>query len=171
MLTELPDKIETVMTATMSPEQTKVYQATMHRLRDRVDSIVREKGFERGRTEVLAAITQLREICCHPALVLDDYSGTSGKLDMLLDILPEAIEKGRRVLLFSAFTSMLKILKKELEQSGYETMYLDGDTPAPTRVQMTEQFKRAILGKPQWHGELSATERSQSGRNMNEIGG
>jgi len=140
VLTELPDKIETVMTATMSPEQTKVYQATMLRLRDRVDSIVREKGFERGRTEVLAAITQLREICCHPALVLDDYSGTSGKLDMLLDILPEAIGKGRRVLLFSAFTSMLKILKKELEQNGYETMYLDGDTPAPTRVQMTEQF-------------------------------
>lgn len=140
VLTELPDKIETVMTATMSPEQSKVYQATMLRLRDRVDSIVREKGFERGRTEVLAAITQLREICCHPALVLDDYSGTSGKLDMLLDILPEAIGKGRRVLLFSAFTSMLKILKRELEKSGYETMYLDGDTPAPQRVQMTERF-------------------------------
>ena len=140
VLTELPDKIETVMTATMSPEQSKVYQATMLRLRDKVDSIVKEKGFERGRTEVLAAITQLREICCHPALVLDDYTGTSGKLDMLLDILPEAIAKGRRVLLFSAFTSMLKILRKELEASGYETMYLDGDTPAPQRVQMTEQF-------------------------------
>ena len=140
VLTELPDKIENVMTATMSPEQHKVYQATMMRLRDRVDSIVKEKGFERGRTEVLAAITQLREICCHPALVLEDYTGTSGKLDMLLDILPEAIEKGRRVLMFSAFTSMLKILKKELELAGYETMYLDGDTPAPTRVQMCEQF-------------------------------
>ncbi len=140
VLTELPDKIETVMTSQMSPEQSKVYQATMLRLRDRVDSIVKEKGFERGRTEVLAAITQLREICCHPALVLDDYTGTSGKLDMLLDILPEAIEKGRRVLLFSAFTSMLKILKKELENSGYEVMYLDGDTPAPNRVQMCEQF-------------------------------
>ena len=140
VLTELPDKIETVMTANMSPEQSKVYQATMLRLRDRVDSIVREKGFERGRTEVLAAITQLREICCHPALVLDDYTGTSGKLDMLLDILPEAISKGRRVLLFSAFTSMLKILRRELEQNGYQTMYLDGDTPAQMRVQMTEQF-------------------------------
>ncbi|MBQ8555467.1 MAG: SNF2 helicase associated domain-containing protein [Clostridia bacterium] len=140
VLTELPDKIETVLTAQMSPEQSKVYQATMLRLRDRVDHIVKERGFERGRTEVLAAITQLREICCHPALVLDDYSGTSGKLDMLLDILPEAIQKGRRVLLFSAFTSMLKILNKELEASGYETMYLDGDTPAQRRVEMTEQF-------------------------------
>ena len=140
VLTELPDKIESVFTAQMSPEQAKVYEATMMRLRQRVDSIVKEKGFERGRTEVLAAITQLREICCHPSLVLDDYTGTSGKLDMLLDMLPEAIAKGRRVLLFSAFTSMLKILRRELDDAGYETMYLDGDTPAQRRVEMAEQF-------------------------------
>lgn len=140
VLTELPDKIESVFTAQMSPEQAKVYEATMMRLRQRVDSIVKEKGFERGRTEVLAAITQLREICCHPSLVLDDYTGTSGKLDMLLDMLPEAIAKGRRVLLFSAFTSMLKILRCELDDAGYETMYLDGDTPAQRRVEMAEQF-------------------------------
>ncbi len=140
VLTELPDKIETVMTAQMTPEQQKVYQAAMLRLRDRVDSIVKEKGFDKGRTEVMAAITQLREICCHPSLVLEDYVGTSGKLDMLLEILPEAIAKGRRVLLFSTFTSMLKILRRELENSGYHCMYLDGDTPAPRRVEMTEQF-------------------------------
>ena len=146
VLTELPDKIETVMTAQMSPEQSKVYQATMLRLRDRVDAIVKEKGFDRGRTEVLAAITQLREICCHPALVLDDYTGASGKLDMLLEILPEAITKGRRVLLFSAFTSMLKILRRELENSGYGCMYLDGDTPAPRRVEMCEQFNAGSEG-------------------------
>ena len=146
VLTELPDKIETVMTAQMSPEQSKVYQATMLRLRDRVDAIVKEKGFDRGRTEVLAAITQLREICCHPALVLDDYTGASGKLDMLLEILPEAIAKGRRVLLFSAFTSMLKILRRELENSGYGCMYLDGDTPAPRRVEMCEQFNAGSEG-------------------------
>ena len=146
VLTELPDKIETVMTAQMSPEQSKVYQATMLRLRDRVDAIVKEKGFDKGRTEVLAAITQLREICCHPALVLDDYTGASGKLDMLLEILPEAIAKGRRVLLFSAFTSMLKILRRELENSGYGCMYLDGDTPAPRRVEMCEQFNAGSEG-------------------------
>ena len=146
VLTELPDKIETVMTAQMSPEQSKVYQATMLRLRDRVDAIVKEKGFDRGRTEVLAAITQLREICCHPALVLDDYTGASGKLDLLLEILPEAIAKGRRVLLFSAFTSMLKILRRELENSGYACMYLDGDTPAPRRVEMCEQFNAGAEG-------------------------
>ncbi|MGN0778144.1 MAG: DEAD/DEAH box helicase, partial [Aristaeellaceae bacterium] len=140
VLTELPDKIETVLTAQMSPEQSKVYQSAMVRLRERVDHVMAEKGLGRGRTEVLAAITELRQICCHPALVLDDYTGTSGKLDMLLEILPGAIAAGRRVLLFSQFTSMLKILRRQLDAEGFETMYLDGETPSGKRLAMTEQF-------------------------------
>ena len=86
-----------------------------------------EKGLGRGRTEVLAAITELRQICCHPVLVLPDYSGASGKLELLLEILPGAMAAGRRVLLFSQFTSMLK-LRRQLEAAGYSCMYLDGET-------------------------------------------
>ena len=70
----------------------------------------------------------------------DACPGVTIREDMLLDMLPEAIAKGRRVLLFSAFTSMLKILRRELDDAGYETMYLDGDTPAQRRVEMAEQF-------------------------------
>ena len=140
VLTELPDKIEEVLTAQMSPEQGKVYRAAMVRLKERVDHVMAEKGLGRGRTEVLAAITELRQICCHPALVLPDYSGTAGKMEMLLEVLPGAIAAGRRVLLFSQFTSMLKILRKQLESEGYATMYLDGETPPAKRLEMTEQF-------------------------------
>ena len=140
VLTELPDKIEEVLTAQMSPEQSKVYRAAMVRLKERVDHVMAEKGLGRGRTEVLAAITELRQICCHPALVLPDYSGTAGKMELLLEILPGAIAAGRRVLLFSQFTSMLKILRKQLEIEGYATMYLDGETPPAKRLEMTEQF-------------------------------
>ena len=140
VLTELPDKIEEVLTAQMSPEQSKVYRAAMVRLKERVEHVMAEKGLGRGRTEVLAAITELRQICCHPALVLPDYSGTAGKMELLLEILPGAIAAGRRVLLFSQFTSMLKILRKQLESEGYATMYLDGETPPAKRLEMTEQF-------------------------------
>ncbi len=140
VLTELPDKLEEVMTAQMSPEQSKVYRAAMQRLKARVDKVMSETGLGRGRTEVLAAITELRQICCHPALVLPDYSGTAGKLELLLEILPGAIAVGRRVLLFSQFTSMLRILRKQLESEGYATMYLDGETPPARRLEMTEQF-------------------------------
>lgn len=140
VLPELPDKLEHVMTAQMTPEQSKVYQAALLRLRDRVDSVVRERGFDRGRTEVLAAITQLREICCHPSLVLEGYMGSSGKLDMLIDLLPTALSSGRRLLVFSAFTSMLKIIRRRLEETGYQVMYLDGDTPAAERFELMERF-------------------------------
>lgn len=140
VLTELPDKIETIMTAQMTPEQQKVYQSAMLRLRDRVDHVMTEKGLGRGRTEVLAAITELRQICCHPSLILEDYTGTSGKMEMLMDVLPDALGAGRRILLFSQFTSMLKILLRQLESAGYKCMYLDGETAPAKRIEMTEQF-------------------------------
>ncbi|MBE5769517.1 MAG: hypothetical protein E7333_08070 [Clostridiales bacterium] len=140
VLTELPDKIEHTFTAQMTPEQTKVYRAAMLRLRDRVSEVLAEKGFDRSRTEVLAAITQLRQICCHPQLVLEDYIGSSGKYDLLLDLLTAARASSRRVLLFSAFTSMLKILRRQLTEAGFTVMYLDGDTPAQERLSLTERF-------------------------------
>lgn len=140
VLSELPDKNETVLTAQMTQEQQKVYDAAMLRLRDRVDRVMSEKGLGRGRTEVLAAMTELRQICCHPALVLNGYYGSSGKLDLLMDILPGALSQGRRILLFSQFTGMLKILLRQLEEAGITCMYLDGDTPSAARMEMTERF-------------------------------
>ena len=140
VLTELPDKLETTILAQMPLEQSRVYQAALLRLRSRVDDLLRTKGMNRGRTEVLAAITELRQICCHPALCLPDYSGTSGKLDLLLEILPGALESGRRVLLFSQFTSMLKILRRYLEAEGIQCLYLDGETPPAKRLQLTDSF-------------------------------
>ena len=140
VLKDLPDKMETTLTAQMTPDQARVYQAAMLRLKERVNTIMAEKGLGRGRTEVLAAITELRQICCHPALVLEDYTGGSGKMDMLLDILPGAIEGGHRVLLFSQFTSMLKILRRAIETAGFSCMYLDGETPPARRLEMTADF-------------------------------
>ena len=140
VLEELPDKMEITMTARMTPEQEQVYRAALERLRPKVQSLMSEKGAGRGRIEVLSAITELREICCHPALVMNDYRGGSGKVDMLLEILPDLIASGNRVLLFSQFTRMLRMLKTRLEESGYSLMYLDGETPAGERLALTERF-------------------------------
>ena len=140
VLSELPDKIETRLTAAMTPEQRNVYQASMERLRPKIQNIVQEKGLNRGRIEVLSAITELRQICCHPGLVLSGYQGGSGKQEMLLELLPSMIRSGRRVLIFSQFTSLLKLLEPRLKQEGYETMYLDGNTPAGERLGLTERF-------------------------------
>jgi SNF2 family DNA or RNA helicase len=134
--------METTLTARMTPEQERIYRAALERLRPQVNRLLDEKGAGRGRIEVLSAITELREICCHPSLVMSDYKGGSGKEEMLLELLPEMIRDGRRVLIFSQFTSMLKQLRGRIDESGLSTLYLDGDTPAGERLSLTERFNQ-----------------------------
>lgn len=140
VLSELPEKTEIRLTAAMTAEQRNVYLAAMERLRPKVRQTMAEKGVSRGRMEVLSAITELREICCHPALILDGYEGGSGKEEMLMEMLPGLIQGGRRMLIFSQFTSMLKLLRSRMEKEGYSLLYLDGDTPAGERLGLTERF-------------------------------
>lgn len=142
VLDELPDKLETTLTARMTPEQEKIYRAALERMRPKIDQLLDEKGIGRGRVEVLSAITELREICCHPSLVMSEYRGGSGKEEMLMELLPEMIRNGRRILLFSQFTSMLKILRARLEENGISILYLDGETPAGDRLALTERFNQ-----------------------------
>lgn len=142
VLEELPDKMETTLTAHMTPEQERIYRAALERLRPRISKLLEEKGSGRSRIEVLSAITELREICCHPSLVMTDYRGGSGKEELLLELLPEMIQTGRRVLIFSQFTSMLRLLRTRIEESGFSTLYLDGDTPAGERLSLTERFNQ-----------------------------
>ncbi|MBQ8136157.1 MAG: DEAD/DEAH box helicase, partial [Clostridia bacterium] len=140
VLGELPEKQETVLFAEMSQEQRQIYDAAMLQKRARVQEVLSEKGLGRSRGEVLSAITELREICCHPVLCLPDYQGASGKMEMLMELLPSAIDAGRRILLFSQFTSMLRLIQKRLSQEGFQALYLDGDTPAAERLDLTHRF-------------------------------
>ena len=142
VLEELPDKMETTLTARMTQEQEMIYRAALERLRPQVDRMLEEKGAGRSHIEVLSAITELREICCHPSLVMNDYRGGSGKEEMLMELLLEMIRNGRRILIFSQFTSMLRLLRTRLEDSGISTLYLDGDTPAGDRLNLTERFNQ-----------------------------
>ena len=140
VLEELPDKLESTLTARMTPEQERIYRAALERLRPRVDQILDTKGLGQGKMEVLSAITELREICCHPGLVMTDYRGGSGKEDLLMELLPGMIGAGGRVLIFSQFTSMLKLLRPRLEEAGFRVLYLDGNTPAGERLELAERF-------------------------------
>ena len=134
VLRELPEKVEIQMVADMTEEQRRVYHASLLRLRPQVETM------GRNRIEVLAAITELRQICGHPSLVLPSYAASSGKLDLLLDILPGSLEAGHRALIFSQFTRMLRILQRRLEAVGVECLYLDGETPPKRRMELVEQF-------------------------------
>lgn len=140
VLPELPDKIETSILADMPTAQRNVYAAAVLRLRERIEAVLENKGMQRGRMEVLSALTQLRQICCHPALVLKDYDGSSGKMDALSEILVDALESGHRILLFSQFTTMLTLLRRYLDTCGVRSLYLDGATPVTQRMDLVNRF-------------------------------
>ncbi len=140
VMAELPDKVESVLTVPMTGDQRKIYLAVLHQKRMRLEGLIEHNALRGGQGEVLSALTELRQVCCHPALVMPGYGGEAGKLRLLDDILPEAIQEGHRVLIFSQFTQMLKLLRRHLYQEGIEALYLDGDTKPEERQQLTERF-------------------------------
>ena len=140
VLSELPERLEQTLYAEMLPAQRKVYDAVVWQCRSRVQHAISERGFERSQTEILSAITQLREICCHPALCMDGYYEGSGKEELLVDVVLPALNAGHRILVFSQFTRMLSLLEQRLHAEGVDTLYLDGATPTRERLELTERF-------------------------------
>lgn len=146
VLQDLPEKMETVLMAQMTLEQQRVYQAALLQKREHVHDLLQNRGIHRSRAEVLSAITELRQICCHPVLRLPDYQGVSGKMELLMDILPPALESGKRALIFSQFTSMLRLIEKRLLSENIPCLYLDGETPPQERVRLTKEFNEGSCG-------------------------
>lgn len=140
VLGELPPKIETRLFAEMTARQKSVYQAHFLRAKEECAGEVAARGFAQSRMKILAWLTRLRQICCHPALFQEAYQGGSGKQELLLFVAGEAVAAGHRVLVFSQFTSMLRLLRDAFAKKGYESFYLDGKVPAHKRMEMVEAF-------------------------------
>ncbi|MCP3031400.1 DEAD/DEAH box helicase [Halobacillus sp. A1] len=142
VLEELPDKIETVQYSELTRPQKEVYLAYLEKIQSEVKETIATKGIQRGKLEILAGLTRLRQICCHPALFLENYEGESGKLEQLKELVSELKAGGHRVLIFSQFASMLKLMYEELTTTGLEAFYLDGSTKSEARVEMVERFNQ-----------------------------
>ncbi|MDI4644281.1 DEAD/DEAH box helicase [Cohnella hashimotonis] len=140
VLRELPDKIESVIASELLPAQKKLYAAYLAKLRTETLKHLDQDTLDRNRIRILAGITRLRQLCCHPALFVEDYAGGSAKLEQLLELLDDCRSAGRRALVFSQFTSMLAMIRRELAARGMTHFYLDGDTPAAERVELCDRF-------------------------------
>ncbi|MFC7064127.1 SNF2 helicase associated domain-containing protein [Halobacillus seohaensis] len=140
VLEELPDKIETVQYSELKRPQKEVYLAYLEKIQSEVQETIATKGIQRGKLEILAGLTRLRQICCHPSLFLENYEGESGKLEQLKELVSELKSGGHRVLIFSQFSSMLKLMHDELTATGLEAFYLDGGTKSEQRLEMVERF-------------------------------
>lgn len=140
VLAELPGKQETLERVDLLPEQKQLYAAYLAKLRHDTFKHLDKDTVRRNRIRILAGITRLRQICCHPALFVDDYEGGSAKLEQLLEIVKEAERAGRRMLIFSQFTQMLDMIGRELAKQGRQFFYLDGSTPSEERLNLCSRF-------------------------------
>ncbi|WP_318616294.1 DEAD/DEAH box helicase [Sporosarcina sp. YIM B06819] len=140
VLAELPGKIESMETTELLPEQKELYAAYLAKLRHDTLKHLDKNTIAKNKIKILAGLTRLRQICCHPALFVDGYQGSSAKFEQLKQLLEESKLAGRRVLIFSQFTKMLGIIGKQLAMNGSPFFYLDGQTPAEDRLEICNRF-------------------------------
>ncbi len=140
VLAGLPEKREQSLYAAMTPEQEKVYSQLLGTLRQHVGEALASGSLPRARMQVLSVLLKLRQVCCHPRLFLPDYEGTSGKLELLVQTVQQAVQGKRRMLIFSQFVGMLQIIRKRLSREGVRTLYLDGSTKPETRQELCDRF-------------------------------
>jgi len=128
---ELPEKTEIIRSVALEGKQRDLYESIRLAMDKKVRSEIQRKGFARSQIMILDALLKLRQVCCDPRLVKLPQAkkvNKSAKLDLLMTLLPEMIEEGRRILLFSQFTSMLTIIEKELKAAGIDYCKLTGRT-------------------------------------------
>ncbi|MGM0921402.1 MAG: SNF2 helicase associated domain-containing protein [Bacillota bacterium] len=140
VLPELPEKIESMESAELLPDQKKLYAAYLAKLRHDTLKHLDKDTFRKNRIKILAGLTRLRQICCHPALFVEGYKGKSAKFEQLMQIVEESKLSGRRVLIFSQFTKMLELIGRDLAIQGHSYFYLDGQTPSEERVEICRRF-------------------------------
>ena len=128
----------------MTTEQKKLYLAYLQAIKGELDDEISTKGYNKSHIMILAGLTRLRQLCCHPSVFVEGYKGGSGKLDSLEEIVSEAIEGGHRILVFSQFTTMLGRIRELLESKKIHCLYLDGSTPVVERGDLVRDFNRGV---------------------------
>lgn len=140
VLTELPDKTITILNNEMGEEQRNIYVTYLAQAKKDLLKDIELNGYEKSHIQILAALTRLRQICCHPSLFIKDYKEGSSKLEQCMEIIQDAIQGGHKILLFSGYTSMFPIIEKELQKDQISYYKLTGSTKVDERVRMVDEF-------------------------------
>ena len=140
VLKELPDKTITVLSNEMTEEQEKIHAAYLMQAKQEIADSISINGFEKSQIKILSALTRLRQICCHPELFIQNYEGGSGKLEQCIQIVQGGINSGHKILLFSVYTSMLRLIEKELKDRNIEYLKLTGETKVSERIDLVNEF-------------------------------
>jgi superfamily II DNA or RNA helicase len=126
--TELPPKHTILRRITLAPDQRELYETIRATMHEKVVAGIAARGMAQSHVLVLQALLKLRQVCCDPRLTGVASGEASSKLDDLLEMVSEMVSEGRRILLFSQFTSMLDLMKPALTAAGVPFVELRGDT-------------------------------------------
>ena len=140
VLKELPDKIEEVVYARMEGRQNSLYQAREKQLLMTLSKQTEEE-FKTQKLQMLAELTALRQICCDPSLVYENYEHESAKTKTCVEVVQNAVSGGHKVLLFSQFATMLDRLFKILQEQGLRIFMLTGKTSKEERRRLVAEFQ------------------------------
>ena len=143
--TELPDRTDIIQLCELDDEQRALYLRVLDECRAEVFSEMASKASKKPQfsMSILAALLRLRQVCCDPSLLKNmegPVTQQSAKRDAFVNMIADIIDEGHKILVFSQFTTMLAILRKDLEKAGYKYEYLDGQTPAKDRLDKVEKF-------------------------------
>jgi SNF2 family DNA or RNA helicase len=140
VLKDLPPVSEIVYHCQLSDVQQELYQSYAESALGELTKLVERDGFDKVQIHVLATLTRLKQICCHPAIFAKEKAepGDSAKYDMLMELLQTLIEGGHKTVIFSQYTRMLQIMREDLEQRDFPHCYLDGSSK--NRLEIIKQF-------------------------------
>ena len=142
---ELPPKTEIIHSIELNSAQKDLYETVRSLMDKRVRKAIEEAGLEGSNVVFLDALMKLRQICCHPQL-LDKFEARkikdSAKMDYLVELLDTLISEGRKVLIFSQFTSMLDLIELHLQKRNFSYLKLTGESAATSRQEMVNVFQK-----------------------------
>jgi len=136
VLDDLPDRSDVPLTVELGESQRAKYEQERNRILSQLD-----EADEGNRFKLLAAITRLRQIACHPGLCEDKYKGGSAKLKLFSELVEELVSEKHGVLVFSQFTSFLSLIARELNRLHIPHVMMTGDTPVKHRHTIIKRFQ------------------------------
>ncbi len=128
VLKDLPAKVENIHYSTMTTMQEEKYEEVKSFYRNQILGHIEKEGVKGSQMLILQGLTKLRQLANHPILIEPDYTGDSGKMEDIIQMLTSTIAEGHKMLIFSQFVKHLSILRKWLENEGISFAYLDGST-------------------------------------------
>jgi|GEM_PF-23060 len=139
VLRDLPEKLEEVRYAGMESKQRRLYDGQVVRMKSDMRG-QSEADFRKSRIQILAELTKIRQICCDPSLILENYDGASAKRETCMELVRTVIEGEHKALIFSQFAAMLELLEADLKKEKIDYYKITGATPKEKRIEMVKAF-------------------------------